>query len=149
VGILKAITFQADTNIADLEATIARFVAADGILDRTAPAAFLAEDERAAVWKDGKFRISLHKALLFRHVAGAIKSGSLNLEQSHRRRPLDSYLIDRTRWQAERVQLLERAGMTRFADPMPVLAELDAALQTRFEDTNRAIAAGLNPHFKR
>jgi hypothetical protein len=29
-----------------------------------------------------------------------------------------------------------------------VLAELDTALQTRFEDTNRAIAADLNPHFK-
>ena len=38
--------------------------------------------------------------------------------------------------------------MTRFADPVPVLAELDTALQTRFEDTNRAIAEGLNPHFK-
>jgi TnpA family transposase len=38
--------------------------------------------------------------------------------------------------------------MTRFADPVPVLAELDAALQTRFEDTNRAIAEGRNPHFK-
>ena len=44
--------------------------------------------------------------------------------------------------------MLERAGMAKFADPVPVLAELDAALQTRFEDTNRAIAAGLNPHFK-
>ena len=88
-GILKAITFQATPNIADLEAAIARFVATDGILDRTAPAAFLTGDERAAVWKDGKFRISLYKVLLFRHVAGAIKSGSLNLEQSHKRRPLE------------------------------------------------------------
>lgn len=147
-GILKAITFQATPNIADLEAAIARFVATDGILDRTAPAAFLAGDERAAVWKDGKFRISLYKALLFRHVAGAIKSGSLNLEQSHKRRPLESYLIDRNRWLAEREQLLERAGMTGFKHPAPVLEELDAALQTRFEDTNRAIAEGLNQHFK-
>jgi TnpA family transposase len=57
-------------------------------------------------------------------------------------------LIDRTRWLAEREQLLERAGMTRFADPVPVLKERDAALQTCFEDTNRAIAAGSNPHFK-
>jgi TnpA family transposase len=147
-GILKAITFQAEPKIADLAAAIARFVATDGVLDRTAPSAFLAGDERTAVWKDSKFRISLYKALLFRHVAGAIKSGSLNLEQSHRRRPLESYLIDRTRWEAEREQLLERAGMTRFADPAPVLAELDVALQSRFEDTNRAIAEGLNPHFK-
>jgi hypothetical protein len=47
------------------------------MLDRTAPAAFLTGDERAAVWKDGKFRISLYKVLLFRHVAGAIKSGTV------------------------------------------------------------------------
>ena len=40
----------------------------------TAPAAFLAADERAAVWKDGRFRVSLYKVLLFRNVAGAIKS---------------------------------------------------------------------------
>ena len=147
-GILKAITFQATPHIANLEAAIVRFVSTDGNLDRTAPAAFLAGDERAAVWKDGKFRISLYKVLLFRHVAGAIKSGSLNLEQSHKRRPLESYLIDRTRWLAERELLLDRAGMTGFKDPAPVLAELDTALQTRFEDTNRAIAEGLNPHFK-
>ena len=147
-GILKAIAFQATPHIADLEAAIARFVATDGILDRTAPAAFLAGDERAAVWKDGKFRISLYKVLLFRHVAGAIKSGSLNLEQSHKRHPLESYLIDRTRWVTKREQLLDRAGMAGFTDPAPVLAELDAALQARFEDTNRAIAEELNPHFK-
>jgi TnpA family transposase len=147
-GILKAISFQATPHIAGLEAAVARFVAADGNLDRTAPAAFLTGEERAAVWKGGKFRISLYKVLLFRHVAGAIKSGSLNLEQSHKRRPLESYLIDRTRWMAEREELLDRAGMTGFKDPVPVLAELDTALQTRFENTNRAIAADLNPHFK-
>ena len=129
-GILKAITFQAAPHIADLEAAIARFAATDGNLDRTAPAAFLTGDERAAVWKDGKFRISLYKVFLFRHVAAAIKSGSLNLEQSHKRRPLESYLIDQSRWLAEREQLLDRAGMTEFADPVPVLKELDAALQT-------------------
>ena len=56
-----------------------------------------------------------------------------------------SALIDRTRWLAEREQLLDRAEMTGFKDPAPVLAELDAALQTRFEDTNRAVAEGLNP----
>ena len=147
-GILKAIRFQATANIVDLEAAIGRFVATDGNLDRSAPAAFLTGEERVAVWKDGKFRISLYKALLFRHAAGAIKSGSLNLKQSHKRRPLESYLIDRNRWLAEREQLLDRAGMTGFNDPIPVLEELDAALQTRFEDTNRSIAEGLNPHFK-
>jgi TnpA family transposase len=114
----------------------------------TAPAAFLAADERAVIWKDGRFRVSLYKVLLFRHVAGAIKSGSLNLEQSHKRRPLESYLIDGTRWRAEREQLLDRAGMTGFADPIPVLTELDTALQARFEETNRVIAAEANPHFK-
>ena len=147
-GILKAITFQATPNIADLDAAVARFVATDGMPDRMAPSAFLTGDERAAVRKDGKFRISLYKALLFRHVAGAIKSGSLNLEQSHKRRPLESYLIAQTRWLAERDQLLDRAGMAGFKDPAPVLEELDAALQSRFEDTNRAITEESNPHFR-
>jgi hypothetical protein len=44
--------------------------------------------------------------------------------------------------------VLERAGLSGFKDPAPVLEELDAALQSRFEDTNRAIAEGKNPHFK-
>src|SRR5450756_27613 len=38
--------------------------------------------------------------------------------------------------------------MTGFTDPAPVLEELDAALQTRFLDTNCAIAAGLNSYLK-
>ena len=38
--------------------------------------------------------------------------------------------------------------MTGFTDPAPVLEELDDALQTRFLDTNRAIAAGLNSYLK-
>jgi len=147
-GILKAITFHAAPHIADLEAAIARFVSTDGALDRAAPGEFLTGDERAAVWKDGKFRISLYKVLLFRHVAGAMKSGSLNLEQSYKRRPLESYLIEKSRWQAERDQLLERAGLSEFKDPAPVLKKLDAALQAQFEKTNRAIAEGKNPHFK-
>ena len=85
---------------------------------------------------------------MFRHVAGAIKSGSLNPEQSYKRRSLESYLIERSRWLAEREQLLERSGISGFKDPAPVLEELDAALQSQFEDTNRAIAEGKNPHFK-
>jgi TnpA family transposase len=147
-GILKAITFQAAPHITDLEAAIARFAATDGMLDRTAPVAFLTEEERSAVWKDGKFRISLYKVLLFRHVAGAVKSGSLNLEQSYKRRPLESYLIEQSRWLTERGQLLDRAGMTGFKDPIPVLEELDTTLQSRFEDTNRAITKDANPHFR-
>ncbi len=147
-GILKSVAFQATPNAVDLEVAIAHFVATDGALDRTAPAEFLAADERAAVWKGDKFRISLYKVLLFQHVASAIKSGSLNLERSHRRRRLEAYLIDKTRWLAERAQLLDRAGMTGFTDPAPVLEELDAALQTRFLDTNRAISAGLNSYLK-
>ena len=147
-GILKSVAFQATPNAVDLEVAIAHFAATDGALDRTAPVEFLAADELAAVWKGDKFRISLYKVLLFQHVASAIKSGSLNLERSHRRRPLEAYLIDKTRWLAERAQLLDRAGMTGFTDPAPVLEELDAALQTRFLDTNCAIAAGLNSYLK-
>ena len=35
------------------------------------------------VQKEGKFRVSLYKALLFLHVQSGIKSGALNLEDSY------------------------------------------------------------------
>jgi len=40
--------------------------------------------------------------LLFIHVMGAIKSGTLNLEHSYKYRTLDNYMIDRDRWQRDK-----------------------------------------------
>jgi len=104
------------------------------------PVTFLDPTEVAAVNKNSKFRVSLYKALLFLHVQSAIKSGGLNLEYSYKYRPLDDYLIGRARWQRDKQQLIERAGLEAFVDPRKVLDELDEASHRQYLITNGNIA---------
>ena len=54
---------------------IEHFKEQDGGVDKSMPIGFLDAEERAALNKDGKFRVSLYKALLFLHVQNGIKSG--------------------------------------------------------------------------
>jgi TnpA family transposase len=146
--ILKALTYQGDPGIRKLVDAIEHFKEKDGAVDKSAPAAFLDSTERAAVNKDGKFRVSLYKALLFLHVQSAIKSGALNLEHSYKCRPLDDYLIDRARWQRDKQQLIERAELEAFVDSRKVLKELDEALYQQYFITNQNITEAKNPHIK-
>lgn len=112
-----------------------------------APVGFLdAEQRTALVRSDGSFRVSLYKVFLFQAVTTAIKSGDLNVEHSYKYRPMDAYLIDRNRWHREKTRLLERAGLTEFADPEPVLTRLNAALTAQYRTTNDR--ATNNPHLK-
>src|SRR6516165_8584231 len=146
--ILKALTFQGDPGVRKLVEAIEHFKEKDGAVDKSAPAGFLDPEERTAVDKDGNFRVSLYKALLFLHVQSGIKSGALNLEHSYKYRPLDDYLIDRARWQHAKQQLIERAGLEGFIDPHKVLKELDEALYQQYLTTNQNITEGKNPHLK-
>ena len=52
------------------------------------------------------------------------------------------------RWTADRTRFLERAGLTDFADPDPVLTNLDEALHRQYQQTNAAIRDSPNPHLK-
>ncbi|MGH9772860.1 MAG: Tn3 family transposase, partial [Candidatus Acidiferrales bacterium] len=146
--ILKALTFQCDPSVRKLGDAIEHFKEKDGAVDKSAPVSFLDPEERTAVNKDGKFRVSLYKALLFLHVQSGIKSGAVNLEHSYKYRPLDDYLIDRARWQRDKQQLIERAGLEAFVDPRKTLKELDEALYQQYLFTNRNIAEGKNPYIK-
>lgn len=143
--ILKVLAFEPITPADKLAEAIKHFKAQDGAITDKAPTGFLdAEETVALVREDGAFRPSLYKVFLFRYVAEAIKSGSLNLSQSYKYRPMDSYLIGQERWQQDKQALLERAGLTELADPEPVLKALDAALFQQYQHTNAAI--GDNPH---
>ncbi|MEM6933622.1 MAG: Tn3 family transposase [Pseudomonadota bacterium] len=145
--ILRVVRFASGDRCPDLMAAIVDFREKDGAVTPNAPMAFLDPDERDAVLpKGGAFRVSLYKVFLFRHVAGAIKAGNLNLEGSYKYRPLDDYLISRDRWEADKAQFLKRAGLKDFVDPTPVLAKLDAALHRQYQQTNDAIRDGANPH---
>jgi hypothetical protein len=146
--ILKAVTFLAEPSAGELRRAIEYFKLKDGAIDKTAPMEFLTPDERKAVSRDGRFSVSLYKALLFLQVQSGIKAGALNLQYSYKYRPLDAYLIDRDRWQRDRALLIERAGLQAFVDPHQVLAELDEALYQQYRTTNAHILDGENPHIK-
>ncbi len=146
--ILKQVEFIGDASTADLVAAIAYFREKNGSIGPGMPLAFLTSAERGAVNDPKGFRVSLCKVFLFQHVAAAIKAGSLNLDGSYKYRPLDDYLINRERWEREKQELLERAGLADFDDPDPILRELEAALQQQYEATNRAASDGSNPYLK-
>ena len=86
-SILKMVTFQGDPGVRKLVDAIEHFKEQDGGVDKSMPIGFLDAEGRAALNKDGKFRVSLYKALLFLHVQNGIKSGALNLEHSYKYRP--------------------------------------------------------------
>jgi len=145
--ILRVLTFVPNERSARLIAAIDHFKTHDGAITSRAPMGFLSADDCAALIRgDGTFRTSLYKVFLFQHVTAAIKSGDLNLTQSYKYRPMDSYLIDADRWNRDKAQLLERAGLAEFADPAPVLARLDEALHTQYRVTNARVPN--NPHLK-
>ena len=145
--ILRVIAFDRDDHATKLTSAIDHFKNSDGSVGPGAPTDFLDTDERAALTRaDGTFRTSLYKVLLFQHVAAAIKSGALDLSQSYKYRPMDAYLIDPDRWAREKKELLERAGLTEFADPEPVLTILRDALARQYELTNANAAT--NPYLR-
>ena len=145
--ILLAITFEPNDRAAQLTAAIDHFKANKGNTGSRAPTGFLGLKERAAsIRTDGTVRISLYKVFLFQHITAAIKSGDLNLSKSYKYRPMDAYLIEPERWKKEKPRLLERAGLTKFADPEPVLATLNNALTKQYHCTNANTEA--NPHLK-
>jgi TnpA family transposase len=146
--ILNALTFQGEPSVRKLVDAIEHFKEKDGAVDKSAPVGFLDSEERVAHSKDGKFRVSLYKALLFLHVQNGIKSGALNLEHSYKYRPLDDYLLDRARWQRDKQQLIERAELEAFVNAHKVLRELDEALHQQYLTTNQHITEEKNPHIK-
>ncbi len=145
--ILRVLHFQPNDRAACQLAAIDHFKDGDGAVTGRVPVDFLDADERAAITReDGTFHPSLYKVFLFQQVTEAIKSGDLNLAQSYKDRPMDSYLIDPERWTQEKAHLLERADLTEFADPIPVLAKLDQALHAQYRATNDRVPD--NPHLK-
>jgi len=145
--VLRALEFLPTTRVKALQKAVDHFRYDKEMSAAQAPMDFLDAEQRGALIRDdGTFRISLYKVFLFQGITTAIKSGDLNVEQSYKYRPMDAYLIDKERWQRNKVHLLERAGLTEFSDPEAVLALMKSALSEQYETTNCNAAA--NPHLK-
>jgi hypothetical protein len=95
--ILKALEFHGEIGPKDIVDAIDHFKKTNGVIRHNAPTGFLESAQQQAVAGNGTFRPSLYKALLFMHVANAIKSGQLNLENSYKYRSLDEHLISKDR----------------------------------------------------
>ena len=145
--IVRQVQFAPNCSKSTLWDALQHYQQKEGNIDKSAPVDFLADKQRAALaTPDGKFRISLYKALLFIEIAEAIKSGTLNLLHSEKYRSLDEYLIPKANWENNRTEYLQRAHLDRFINCKETLNTLDQELDTRFEKTNQNHKSGNNPY---
>ena len=144
----KHLTFNPSTSSLDLIAAINHFSSIDGNLDQRAPADFLTQDEKDALYKEDKLRVSFYKVLLFSHMSDAIKSGHLNLLYSYKYRAIHEYLIDEQTWALQRKELLERAGLTDFYDFQATMNKFKSQLDSKYKTVNERFLAEKNIYLK-
>lgn len=145
--IVRQVQFAPNCSQPTLWTALLHYQQKDGNVDKSAPVDFLSPEQRAALTTpDGKFRISLYKALLYVSTSDAIKSGALNLTHSEKYRALDEYLIPKADWDAHRGEYLRRAQLEEFADCKATLRALDQALDARYQVTNENLTSGNNPY---
>ncbi|MBD9363791.1 Tn3 family transposase [Methylomonas fluvii] len=145
--IVRQVQFAPNCSKPALWTALCHYQQKDGNVDKSAPVDFLVEDQRVALTStDGKFRVSLYKALFFVEVAEAIKSGALNLLHSEKFRSLDEYMIQKADWEVNRAEYLQRARLEGFADCKATLKALEKELDARYKETNQNLIDGKNPY---
>ena len=147
--IVKHIEFAKETSAPLLMEAVKYFKEKDGNIDKNAPSKFLSVDEEDLIFDEqGKFRISLYKSLLFRHLSEAIKAGTINLRYSYKYRPLDEYMISKAKWRDKLKEFLKRADLTAFSSFKAVLEELERLVDEAYRRTNQNIINGKNENVK-
>lgn len=145
--ITTLLEFNPETSDTNLMKAILYFNSLKGEIKSNAPIGFLEKKEKSALNNQNKkFRISLYKALLFNHMAEAIKSGKLNLKHSYRYKAIQEYLIDKETWQAEKQNLLLSANLSDFSDCNAVLTPLKPKLENMYTQVNHNYLTGVNEH---
>ncbi len=148
--IVRQVQFAANCSLPALWDALQYYQNNKGSVDKNAPVDFLSVEQRLALAQpNGKFRISLYKALLFIKIAEAIKSGALNLIHSERYRPLDEYLISKADWETHRAEYLQRAHLESFDDCKITLSAFDQKLDISYRKANENFSSGKNPYLTR
>lgn len=143
--IVKYLEFEAGSSAQDLYLAIVHYQNNKNI-SSTAPDGFLNDHEYKAIYSDGKFNISLYKAILFCKIANAIKCGQISLIHSYRYLSIDAYLLNEQYWQDNKIHLIEKLGLTDFSDVDKVLSLLKVFLDKQFFEVNRRITQGKNKY---
>lgn len=145
--IVKNIHFNHGTSNSRLIQAIEYYRQKDGNLTNSAPTEYLEIEEQELVFDDkGKLKISLYKVLFFSKIAEAIRSGALNLKYSYKYRAFDDYLISFKVWNANKEELLEKAGLKEMKDFSKVEHLLKEMVQNQFSITNENIIQGVNKY---
>ena len=126
--IITVLEFNPVTSNANLLKAINHFKKSKTEIVNDPPQEFLKNDEKEALYRENKLRISLYKILLFIHIADAIKSGKINLLYSYRYKSIDEYLVDQHTWEKDRDILLSAANLTRMSDLNSLLATFKTQL---------------------
>jgi len=145
-GILKFLEFDAASSDPVILDAINHFKHTDGTIGQSAPLEFLSDAEIIQVEGSGALRTSLYKYLLFVHTMDKIKSGQLNLKYSYRYRAIQDYLIDINTWRKNKQEILESAGLTKFAVVKSVLLELKDRLNDKYQTVNDRYQSDENPY---
>ncbi|MEM8563562.1 MAG: Tn3 family transposase [Pseudomonadota bacterium] len=144
--VVCTVIFDADTSDRNLIRAIDHFRDSSGRIGVKPPSAFLTPEEHCAVYRGEGINTSLYKALLFIHMAKAIKSGRLNVSHSYRYRSIEDYLIAPSEWEASKASILEATDLTDFADIDNTLTALKKRLDQSYRKTNESFLSGANSH---
>ncbi|MEM6699209.1 MAG: Tn3 family transposase, partial [Bacteroidota bacterium] len=143
------LNFDEDQSDADLIEAIQYFKSKTGNISQNAPQGFLTKEETEKLYDEkGKFRISLYKMFLFKHLYDGIKAGRMNLSSSYKFKSFSEYLIPFALWKSQHQQLLERASLTNLANFEDVLTFLKKQLGDTYEQTNKRIIDQVNKHIR-
>jgi TnpA family transposase len=148
-GIVKSIGFNDEISDKDLMEAINYFKLKEGVINEIAPQAFLDAKFKNLLYTDeGKFRVSLYKALLFTHMFDGIKSGKLTLKHSFRYLSVDEYLIEKSDWRLNRTQFIKRAKLSKFTSIDHVLKKFKKKLIKLYIQINASYKLGKNKYLE-
>ncbi|HNB20070.1 MAG TPA: Tn3 family transposase [Agitococcus sp.] len=140
--IIRKIQFSPNCSLPNLWMALVYYQQREGHIDKQAPVDFLSAEERMALTTtEGRFRVSLYKALLYVRIADAIKSGALNLVHSEKYRAFDEYLIPKVDWQNARANYLHRAQLEEFVDCKTTLHQLGEAVDKGYSKLNQRLSS--------
>ncbi|MEW6558175.1 MAG: Tn3 family transposase [Elusimicrobiota bacterium] len=147
--IVKSIEFDGKTSKKHLIEAIDYYKKTDKLRGNKVPLNFLDIEEEDLIFDvNGKFRISLYKALLFIKISDAIKSGNLNLNYSYKYLSFDNYLLPEDHWEANKDLILERAGLSKLCSFEKIKPHLEKEVKTLYEKVNHNIFTGKNKYIK-
>ena len=118
------------------------------------PKAFIPQGMKPYLYqKDGDGHRIIHadkyEFLVYRLLRNRLEAGDIYVSDSLRFRSFDEDLIPKDTWQRDRQRILEDIDAPLLSQPMAeVLNSMEKELEAQYEEVNRRILSGDNPHVK-